>query len=45
MSDLPLKISLFGNEIKEHVCQMQLCYDQMKPLKFSVPVEYAKCQM
>ena len=27
MSDLPIKISLFGNEIKENVCQMQLCYE------------------
>ena len=43
--DLPIKISLFGNEIKENVCQMQLCYEPNETIEFSVPVEYAKCQM
>ena len=34
-----------GNEIKENVCQMQLCYESNETIEFSVPVEYAKCQM
>ena len=42
---IPIKISLFGYEIKENVCQMQLCYESKETIEFSVPVEYAKCQM
>ena len=43
--DLPIKMSLFGYEIKENVCQMQLCYELNETIEFFVPVEYAKCQM
>ena len=45
MSDVPIKTSLFGNEIKENVYQTQLCYESNEAIEFSVPVEYAKCQM
>ena len=45
ISDLPIKISLFGNEIKENVGQMQLCYESNETIEFSMPVKYAKCQM
>ena len=31
--------------LKENVCQMQLCYESNGTIEFSVPVEYAKCQM
>ena len=42
MSDLPILMSLFGNEIKENVCQLQLCYESNETSDFSVPVAYVK---
>ena len=45
MSNVQIKISLFGNKIKENVYQMQLCYESNETIEFSVPVEYLKCQM
>ena len=45
MSDFTNENNSVGNEIKENVCRMQLCYESNEIIEFSMPVDYARCQM